>query len=207
MSCFRWMKWIWLAGILWGTSGCFVHQYDRNAPGIVEVTEKPDELEPGQRVRPEDPGEHILTLTTGPFFTIGGGGEHLENLMQLGFEATVGYRRAERSHTPGFIPGSGVWYGKNPTWGGSLGWTAFDWGEGKSDSDVGALYLEGQVRDFWLVGALGYAVEPDTGRNGPQATASFFGVNWLRLNYHWDGTYAVLYGVTLKVGNIFIWSR
>lgn len=55
--------------------------------------------------------------------------------------------------------------------------------------------------------AAGWSIEPETGRNGPQFTFSLLGMNWLRINANIDGSYAILYGVTLRVINEWVWSR
>lgn len=184
-------------------SGCWVHHLEKNAPGHIDVHEKPEDLEVGWREAPEDPGEEVLSLLTGPYFMVGVADG--EDLFQLGFEATLNYHRREKSHhgplsllanPDGFV------YGAN------LGWTFYDWGDAQRDVDFGAVYLEGQLRhEAGPVAALGYSVEPATGRNGPQVTLSAFGMNWARFNYNWDGTYSILYGVTLKIGQFWVWTQ
>lgn len=187
-------------------SGCGVHWLDKNAPGHVDVTEKPaDKLPVGEHVMPEDPGQRLISVYTGPFFTVGAGnlGRDSAMLFQSGLETTIQYSERERS-TYGSL---GLILSDEVSWGANIGWTAIDWGGAAGEADFGALYLEGQVRAPIPVIAAGYSVEPETGRHGPQMTLSVFGMNWLRVNTYWDGTFSVLYGLTIKIPTVWVWSQ
>jgi hypothetical protein len=187
-------------------SACGINRLDKNAPGLIDVAERPsDKLPVGQHVQPQDPGQHVLSVFTGPFFTAGAGnlGDDADGLFQVGLETTIQYTEREQSAYGGFS----LFFDDDVSWGANLGWTAVDWGGAAGEADFGALYLEGQVRMPIPVVAAGYAVEPESGRHGPQMTLSFLGMNWLRVNAYWDGTFAVSYGLTIKFPEMWVWSR
>lgn len=187
------------------SSGCWVHHSDLNAPGEVDLSEEPEDFAVGQRQRPEDPGQHVVSVLGGPFLTVGA--DDGWQRLQFGLEVTAMYNKRDRSHVEDFP--AFLLLGEGQSWGGNIGWSAYQLhsvGDTVAGS-TGALYLEGQVRLPIPVVAAGWAVEPGTGRHGPQATVSPFGMNWFRANYNTDGTWALMYGVTAKLSNIWVWSR
>lgn len=187
------------------SSACWVHHSALNAPGEVDISEEPEDFAVGQRQWPEDPGQHVVSLLTGPFLTIGA--EDGVERVQFGGEVTLMYNERERSQVRDFP--AFLLLGDGLSWGGNVGWSFYQLHsyDDTVDPSMGALYVEGQVRLPIPVVAAGWAVEPGSGRTGPQATISPFGMNWFRVNYNTDGTWALMYGVTAKLSNVWVWSR
>lgn len=197
------------------SSGCFVHHLDRNAPGIDDIREQPQGLSPGELQPPADPGERMVSLLTGPFFLVGGARpgdfNSWRGVQQLGLEATVSYSTHDTSHSHG-PDAHGLFSEENSKLvlrsfspGLNLGWIPLHWGGGERDGHQ--FYLEAQIRSPIPVVAAGWAVQPAVGQHGPQVTVSLAGMNWFRVNYFTNGDFALFYGVTLKVGNIWVWSQ
>lgn len=87
------MRTILLAPLLAGCFGTVFH-LERNAPGTGSVRQPPPEIEVGHRVRPDDPGERMVSVV--PEVSFGGG--LWEESWSLVSTAELG-----------------GWYGENPT--------------------------------------------------------------------------------------------
>jgi hypothetical protein len=175
---------------------------DTNAPGVIDVSEPPSNVEPGQTALPGDPGERMVTFNPGLFGGAGyapshDGGERW--VFPLGVELTLNRGERDRSHfRDDFfvypVRGEGV----------NLGWAAIELGG--DDTEIGPLYLEYQRFETVYGAAAGLAFDPDDVDFGAQGTV-WYGPYYLRVRYLIDGGAEVIGGLQIKVPLVWISSR
>jgi hypothetical protein len=182
-------------------SGCMVHQSDRNAPGIADVAVAPAANAARQIERPVDQGDHEVLLTYGGFASIGtalGGSNSGQFVYALGPELNIARGITLHSERKEFF-----WPWMRTAYGVNIGWTAIT----RTDKQVaGPLYLEAEYRETLGSAALGWAVSPRTGGQGPQATFKA-GPLYVRANHEFAGPTQLTIGLFLQGYNVWFWSR
>lgn len=177
--------------------GCVVWHGQTNAPGVAPPREapSPDELAREELSVPRDPGEHVVTVSPGPFIgggaTSGGAG-----VSRVGAELSLAYGTSENSHKDDFLvmpkEAVGVNLGVVPVEQGRL-------------AERPAMYGEAQVRSEVSGLAAGWSVRPGVG-GGPQVTA-FYGPLYMRSTTTLGEGTAFTAGLMLKWPMAFVWSR
>jgi hypothetical protein len=172
-------------------TGCFVHRFDRNAPGHVDLDSPPAVPEDRTPEAPRDPGDQELLLAAGAAFS----GGFLWGDPAFALETAIRYRQYDRTALNGISPNR------------SLG-VAFGWSPSLTDDQGAHIYAELQAR-FWrnMIGiAPGYCSNVRNRTQGPQL-AAFFGPTFLRVWHLEDGETALWMGLTLETSFAFRWSR
>jgi hypothetical protein len=201
-----------LAVLLAAASGCVFHA-ERNAPGRVDVHLAPKQIQCHQVEEPEDPGEHVLTLSTGAHL---GGGVGIgrpggtAGIYQLGVEASLHYGVRPRSHRddPPLFPLMTDKYYPRRSVALNVGWHLLE--HGLDGPELGAGYLELQLyaRDAYASGiAAGWVYDPQEEHHGPQFTLFSLGVFYVRVTYLIDRGTDLLFGLLFKVPATWFWSR
>jgi hypothetical protein len=193
-------------------AACHYHR-DTNAPGLVDVHVPPRDITKQELEYPGDPGEQMITLSTGILAGGGGGPKAAPNgVGDFALEATLDWGTRDYSHNDNakdyFMPTSAQW--PQQGYGVTLGWSALRLlgaGEGEPPhAAVGPVYAELQKFDaIWGLGA-GFAVQPTDGHFGPQVNAWLGGV-FLRTRYLFDAGFELHFGVQLKWPTTWVWSR
>jgi len=194
--------------------GCITHG-QRNAPGIAKI-EQPPPAHTVQCMEPEvpfDPGERVLTLSTG--FAFGGGAgfarsDDVQGLYALTVETTLHYgiRRESHRDDPPLIPMVHEKYWPDLSVALNLGWHVLQ--REANGAGVGAGYAELQVFGLRLYGsglAAGWAYDPTEKIHGPQVTIFTWGVFFLRVTHLLDRGTDLLAGVQFKFPVSYMWSR
>lgn len=195
-------------------SGCMRH-LERNAPGHIDVAAAPAAVAVGQVEAPRDPGEHMVTLSSGVAFTGGGtlgrpGGN--VGLCKLTVETTLHFGDRAQSHdaNPPLVPLMSDRYYPDRSLGFSLGWHVVEGGGSDLPTTTGALYLEAQgfmMRALASGIGAGYAVDPRTGRHGPQVTLFTLGLVTIRYAYLTGRGHEITFGLQFKIPVTWVWSR
>ncbi|MCC6648963.1 MAG: hypothetical protein IT374_25780 [Polyangiaceae bacterium] len=177
------------------SQGCVVWHGQANAPGVARPAEPPADLTAEQLTLPDDPGEHLVTVSPGPF--VGGGSTQSGvGVSRVGAELAVSYGANERSHRDDLMVLPTRAYGLN------LGVVPVEQG---AFSSRPALYAEAQVRDELSGVAAGWSVRPGVG-SGPQVTG-FYGPLYVRTTTTLGEGTAFTAGLMLKLPLVFVWSR
>ena len=180
-------------------SGCLHSHSPRNAPGHVDVHERPKELAREAPETPRDPGERMVAVTAGGYL---GGGLALASpdvgAYATGVEASVHYGENDRSHA-----NDDFWIYPKSSVGLNVGMTLLD----QRATKPGVGYAELQWAEDGMVGfAGGVAVDTRSGRRGPQFTG-FVGPLYLRsTTLLSDGTDLEI-GIMVKLPAVWVWSR
>lgn len=175
--------------------GCVVWHGQANAPGVARPREAPADPKREELTVPDDPGEHLVTVSPGPF--IGGGTTNGGvGIVRVGAELSVAYGTSERSHPDDFMVMSKEAVGVN------LGVVPVEQGDFVSRP---ALYGEAQVRSEASGLAAGWSVRPRVG-SGPQVTG-FYGPIYLRSTTTLGEGTAFTAGLMFKWPMAFVWSR
>jgi hypothetical protein len=170
--------------------GCALHTHlDNGAPGVDDIHVPPANPEPGVTHPPADPGEDMLSLTTGGMAGGGGlfGSGDASGAGVLTAEVTLNWGTNHRSHYDDdfFVftnSGDGI----------NLGVTALF-----GDELHLPLYAEYQVFMSPVGGGAGWFYDPLTQASGPQLTV-FTGCFYGRLEVALDGTTALHGGLLIK---------
>ena len=160
--------------------GCHYHR-DTNAPGVIDPATPPRDPSHHGLEYPGDPGERMITVTSGVAAGGGVGGVDDGGFGDFAAEATVSW-------------------GENPT-------THND-ADDQVEARVGPIYAEAQRA--WLfagVGA-GWAIDPRTGATGPQVQG-FYTFYFARLRYlaGGDGGWEFSGGMQFKIPTTWVWRR
>ena len=184
--------------VLLATS-CMHWDFERNAPGKVDLATPPQRIECRAADPPGDPGERYLVFAPGVF--AGAGATDVSGwrpAATTGLEASLHFGPASRSHMEdeflaGALPDSSI--------GLNLGWAIL----APKPTSVG--YAEIQVRPKRVYAvAQGWQWNPSSNRHGPQATISF-GPFFLRAGYLIHSRFDMTVGIFLKGFLSWIWSR
>lgn len=205
---------------IWSGAGCVWH-LDRRAPGTVDLTQPPKRADVPRTETPQDPGEEILRVTTGPWVDIGvmfarPGRSNVTGLVRVGAEVTLARYDTLHSHTE--QGKNRIFWPQTSFWQLNLGLSVisapFDAPESASPW-IGPAYLELQrshdhenMLKSWGW-ALGYAVDPSSSAHGPQAL--FRGVGGLynlRAGYLFgEGAHVTLVMHLPHFPMAWVWSR
>lgn len=192
-------------------AGCHFHR-DVNAPGVVDPLAPPVDVASPQLEYPGDPGEHRLMLTSGVLGGGGGGTISDGGHVELTGEVTLSYGQSEQTHNDRasnlFVPRGAVIPPRS--YGITFGWSALRFTRDPMtddvETDVGALYLEGQ-RSWAFAGlGAGWAYDPKTGGTGPQVHG-FFAVYFARARVLFGEGWEITGGLQLKIPTTWVWRR
>ena len=198
--------------LLLAAVGCHYHR-DTNAPGVIDPATPPRDPTHYGLEYPGDPGERMVTVTSGVLGGVGFGGVDDGGFGYFAAEATVSWGENATTHNDAesrlFMP-RGVLL-PSRSWGVTLGWSALRLGEdgtGDVEARRGPVYVEAQRA--WLfagVGA-GWALDPRTGATGPQVQG-FYTFYFARLRYlaGGDGGWEFSGGMQLKFPTTWVWRR
>ena len=183
-----------------GCSSLRIHR-DRDAPGHVDLAAEPRFPEQREVEDPRDPGERLLILNSGGYIAgwLSSNDDYKkdQSLPTGGLEFSVLYAERELSHYADDF----VLYPQE-AWGGSIGWTFFQSGEG-----LGPLYLEGEYLFYGIFTASGgYAWDPSTNAHGPQVSLSL-GPFLFRTLYRAGDRFDFTLGAVFKLPTVWVWSR
>jgi hypothetical protein len=188
--------------------GCHYHR-DTNAPGVIDPATPPRDPSHHGLEYPGDPGERMITVTSG--VAAGGGvggvgdggfGDFAAGPRSVGREPDDQRRRVALVRAACCCrPGRGR----------DVGWSALRLGNDADDqveARVGPIYAEAQRA--WLfagVGA-GWAIDPRTGATGPQVQG-FYTFYFARLRYlaGGDGGWEFSGGMQFKIPTTWVWRR
>jgi hypothetical protein len=174
-------------------AGCYTHrEYERNAPGHIDVLAPPAE----RAELPRDSGRQGVVLSGG---LLGGGGFEFGRAdgnragAALSLELSAQYYALTTSleDTDQLPPLTGV----------NLGYTAFG-----SRLTQRTLYAELQRSADLLGAAAGWTWQPETNANGPQVTL-FYGPVFVRSGYVLGRGGEVYFGLVLKAYEKLSWYR
>ena len=202
-------------------TGCGIHHLRRNAPGkLARDSEVVRAAAVGERVRPDDPGEHVLELLTGPTVEFGGRldapSPTFQQAIRLGGELSLHYFSLDESHSytePFLIPD--IWADfrairearneqseTTPVPRANLG-AAYDFAR----SDV-AVYLEAGAAFPGHIGlTAGYSTEPSAGNHGLQATLTLYGFVRLRYARYFTDRHELFLGFSPRAFHTLVWSQ
>jgi hypothetical protein len=183
--------------------GCTMVHLERNAPGIDEIEKPPEDIEFEALVTPQDPGEHYLLLSPGPFVGFGWGvpreGASLTEQVAFGLDLTLDYGQLENSHKEDqYFIWSRWSVGMNFGLGGVL----------RQQTGAVLWYLEAQGRYSMFGLGAGYCGQdyPEDTYHGMQITL-FAGPLFFRSSYLFRIGAEVLLGLAVKIPISFVWSR
>jgi hypothetical protein len=179
------------------TTGCTHSHLARNAPGIVDVTTRP---ETDADREPRDPGEQMLVIGYGAFIAggIAQGGGSAHGSYALGPEASLVYGTSARSHND-----DDFFIAPENAFGVKLGLAALS-SEGKA---VGPAYGELALRGSTAYGlGLGWAWDIDDHTHGPQVTLNL-GPLFVRGTHQLETSTSVVVGLLLGGQHAWVWSR
>jgi hypothetical protein len=199
--------------LLFLAAGCVIHGA-RNAPGIVKLSEPPKKLRCQETEQPEDPGERVITFSTGVLF---GGGPGLgrtggtQDIYALALETSIHYGSRSRSHRgdPPLLPLLTDRYYPKRSVALNLGWRLLEREEDGS-AGIGPGYAELQLfaMDALFSGvAAGWAVDVGEKVHGPQFTLFSLGMLYARVVYLMDRGTDLIFGMQVKLPVTWIWSR
>lgn len=190
-----------------------VHR-DTNAPGNSDIERPPayptesasDTQVEGREApaaeMPDDPGEHWTTINSG--IHGGYGGRFGQPQGQRGTGILGVEVSFNRGHSPYSHNGDGFFLYPLQGYGGSLGWSLFQW-QGR-DLQLGPLYAEAHVFRLFIGAGLGYAVDIDDGHHGPQVSA-WLGSLYVRARYMVGDGFGLFFGGQIKIPRLWVESR
>jgi hypothetical protein len=169
----------------------------RNAPGIVDVTTRPESEVDRE---PRDPGEQMLVVGYGAFVSggIAQGSGAAHGSYALGPEASLVYGTSARSHN-----GDDFFITPESGYGVKLGLAALS-SEGKA---IWPAYGELVLRQSTIYGlGAGWAWDIDDRTHGPQVTFNV-GPLFLRGTHQLETSTSIVVGLLLGGQHAFVWSR
>lgn len=208
-------RWLAIAMLCSSTAGCLVFHGRSNAPGVAEIDQPPKCVRCRRVQEPKDPGERLVTLSTGLVFGGGptaGRDDGVRGTYALALESSLHFTSRDRSHNcwPGLLPLADGRHWGDSSWALTLGVNVLEYG-GARGINLGPLYGELQIASFEngapSAAAFGWAVDVGERIHGPQFTLYALGIFHFRVTHLIGRGTDILFGTQFKLPVTWVRSR